>query len=233
MPDSEWCRYRISPVASTPRPPVPEKGITPDMVIPIYPNTDDPKGKGHVSVRPTPTFPFSNCCFWIESRMSLRVRVDRERGYDNDRAYQLDLAQHIAFTDGFEQDFAAMSRYQRKVAERPTSSSRRFRPRRHSAHGPWVTSSVDDMESDDDYALDDLESESQSDSGGRCGRSPSPTIPPSITDLLSLNLFGWDDDPSFQYIPLVDLWLDIAEHLTEDTIPSPAELWKEQEEIFT
>ncbi|KAI0716940.1 hypothetical protein C8Q76DRAFT_601397, partial [Earliella scabrosa] len=76
MPDSTWCRYRISPVATTPRPAVPDMGITSDMILPILPNVNHCKDQV-VSV--TPNFPFTNCCFWIQSQSSLRVRVDPER----------------------------------------------------------------------------------------------------------------------------------------------------------
>ena len=32
-------------------------------------------------------------------------------------------------------------------------------------------------------------------------------------------------------MPLVDVHLDLEEHLSADTIPTPAELWQEQETI--
>ena len=58
-----------------------------------------------------------------------------------------------------------------------------------------------------------------------------PPFPPSSEAVVTMNLFGWEYDPTFQYIPLVNLWLDIDQHLSEDNIPSPVELWKEQEAI--
>ena len=51
--------------------------------------------------------------------------------------------------------------------------------------------------------------------------------------VLSADLFGERsrDDPSVQVIPLVRVWLELEEHLTADTIPSPEELFKEVDEI--
>lgn len=45
------------------------------------------------------------------------------------------------------------------------------------------------------------------------------------------NAFGWEADPKFKFIPLVDIFLELEEHLTADTIPSPTDLWAEQEAI--
>lgn len=219
MPESPWCRYRASPIAITLRPAHPEKGITSDMVVPIYPNTDHSKGNIHISS--TPPFPFPNCYFWIESRMSLRVRVSRGlgRGYDNDKAYQLSIPQHLALANSFEYALDSISLYQQKFARTETNT--------RSTSQNTFRSAFDAHSSHDDFAVtdDDCDSYPVSD------RPLSPSLPPSITDLFALNLFGWDDDPTFQFIPLVDLRFEVEETFTSDTIPSPAELWKEQETI--
>ncbi|KAI0739745.1 hypothetical protein C8Q80DRAFT_1050456, partial [Daedaleopsis nitida] len=71
LPDSQWCRYCILPVATTLRPASQRNGITPDMVIPIAPNVDQLREKDALST--IPEFPFSNCYFWMDSRMNIRV----------------------------------------------------------------------------------------------------------------------------------------------------------------
>ncbi|RDX48699.1 hypothetical protein OH76DRAFT_1352000 [Lentinus brumalis] len=232
MPDSEYCRYRVNVVATELRPAVPEKGITRDMVIPIHPNTQHARAGTKVTV--TPAFPFSNCYFWIDGRLSLRVRVSRDRRYDNDKAYQLSIPQHVSLSDAFEHDFARINRFWR---ERRTMYAEE--------HIVEVSSLTSFGEPDDVFfaamsssfyteesALAE-EYVSSPDFSPERDSSPSstPPVPPSITDLLSLNLFGWDEDPSFQFIPLVDLWLDLDEHLTESSIPNPVGLWKEQEKV--
>ena len=53
----------------------------------------------------------------------------------------------------------------------------------------------------------------------------------SSSDSSVVDIFGLATDPANGLIPLVDCWLDIEKHLTEETIPSPDELEKEAEEI--
>ena len=50
-----------------------------------------------------------------------------------------------------------------------------------------------------------------------------------VEDLFSMGLFGWLPDPAKKYIPLANSWFELEEHLTERTIPSPVELWTEQQ----
>lgn len=45
------------------------------------------------------------------------------------------------------------------------------------------------------------------------------------------NVFGWEPDPRFKFIPLVDVYIELEEHLSADSIPNPDELWQEQEKI--
>ncbi|KAI0752791.1 hypothetical protein C8Q80DRAFT_476013 [Daedaleopsis nitida] len=228
LPDSQWCRYRVNPVATTLRPVVPGKGITPDMAIPIYPNKN--LARSDTLISPKPSFPFHNCYFWIESRTSLRVRVNRERTYDNDKAYQLDIPQHIALSDGFEKEFSrmrdALTNLRHDSADsrrRPTAALASAALSHYLSHDAGFESAL----TDDSDATSDADSDSCADSD----TSSTPTIPPSLAGLLKLNLFGWDHDPSFRYIPLVDIWLDIDSHLSASKIPSPVDLWREQQDI--
>ncbi len=48
-----------------------------------------------------------------------------------------------------------------------------------------------------------------------------------------LNLFGRDIDPTLPLIPLVDLWLDLGDHMRSEDIPSPDDWYKEEEEIVS
>ncbi|KAI0711706.1 hypothetical protein C8Q76DRAFT_622893 [Earliella scabrosa] len=205
MPDSEWCRYRVSPIATTLRPAVLRQGIMPDMVIPIAPHTAPcPQRDCVVS---TPTFPFTNCYFWLESRMFLRVRVSRTNRYTTDRSYMLDIPQHLAREDGFGEDYARISRFQKDMVQSATHTQ--------------VDSS--ELETTSDTVHDHDSSSPVMD------QSCSALVrPPTIKELVSTDLFGWDYNPATQYIPLVDLWLEIDDHLAADSIPSPVELWREQ-----
>ncbi|KAI1789187.1 hypothetical protein LXA43DRAFT_593032 [Ganoderma leucocontextum] len=106
MPDSEWCRYNVLPVATTLRPENPELGITRDMVLPIHPNT------AHLVV-PSPfickqdpahtfEFMFKNCFLWVESHTVLCLRVRRDNDeYNNSKAVSLNLRQHYRAINSF------------------------------------------------------------------------------------------------------------------------------------
>ncbi|KAI0697390.1 hypothetical protein C8T65DRAFT_662152 [Cerioporus squamosus] len=67
-------------------------------------------------------------------------------------------------------------------------------------------------------------------SGSREAQKQSTVTPMTSRDS-GVDVFGWDPDPNTAKLPLVDAWLDIDKHLTEDDIPSPLELQKEIEEI--
>ena len=130
--------------------------------------------------------------------MSLRVRVSREHGYDDRMAYQLNLQQHIDFVDGFGQDFRRVSQSQQL--------------QNVAIQRPERSQSLDSLK--DNSPCPEPKQHDEEDA--------------FISDLCSLDLFGWKHDPSIQYIPIVDLWLNIEDHLSEETIPSPTELWEEQ-----
>ncbi|RPD68980.1 hypothetical protein L226DRAFT_435205, partial [Lentinus tigrinus ALCF2SS1-7] len=101
MPGMRWCRYYVSPIGTTLRPPDESSGITSDMVVPIAPN------KGHTPERqpihPTPSFPFSNCYHWIFNDVTVRLRVHTE-GVEHDGAIKLPAAEHLAMKDAFSLD---------------------------------------------------------------------------------------------------------------------------------
>ena len=54
-----------------------------------------------------------------------------------------------------------------------------------------------------------------------------------VKEISRLSLFGWDPDPAVPLIPLVDLWLELEEHICAEDIPSPVEWYKEEEQIVS
>lgn len=54
-----------------------------------------------------------------------------------------------------------------------------------------------------------------------------------VKEISGLSLFGWDPDPAVPLIPLVDLWLELEEHICAEDIPSPVEWYKEEEQIVS
>lgn len=77
------------------RPEDPKYCFTPDMCIPIYPNTQHPSGTRE-PLRPTPSFPFGNCYHWIgpDVVMDLRIWSDGRR-YTPEERVSLPPLQHV------------------------------------------------------------------------------------------------------------------------------------------
>ena len=108
LPKSQWARYLVKPVAAVLRPVSSKYGITADMVMPIFPNVEYAKGREPLCAKPD--FPFSNCFFWIDSSMSLRIRP-LPGGYDlaKDRGVELPMAAHLDLKECWTEDHCRMS----------------------------------------------------------------------------------------------------------------------------
>ena len=72
----------------------------------------------------------------------------------------------------------------------------------------------------------------------RVSDAPESVEPPSVTSslrdfVLGADLFGEQahKDPTIHTVPLVRVWLELEEHLTAETIPSPEELFSEVDAI--
>lgn len=238
MSQSKWCTYRINPIASTLRAECPEWGITPDMVLPIPPNTAhlkvpnpfvDPKDPDYVFESP-----FKNCFFWVDSDTEVRVRVRRDGDeFDNSKAVTLPLRPHLRVMNGFTPDIATigefLSRPRDKPARHPPAAATDGTPSRppdphfDALNGRLPT--LLDVDGILGGRSDDTGSPSST-SGLDTSLTPSP-----FEDLLPMNIFGWLPDPTTKYVPLVNCWFELEEHLDENTIPSPVELWTEQQRI--
>ncbi|KAI0350613.1 hypothetical protein OH77DRAFT_1412657, partial [Trametes cingulata] len=72
FPTNFWYRYEVSVIATDLRAPEPDRGITPDMAIPIYPNTTHPHRRDPVYTESP--FPFSNCYHWVANKTAVRIR---------------------------------------------------------------------------------------------------------------------------------------------------------------
>ena len=69
--------YTVDIVGPGLRPDRPEDCFTPEMCIPIFPNSNHPSGRP--PVRTEPEFPFSNCYHWFCPDMQLTLRVKNEK----------------------------------------------------------------------------------------------------------------------------------------------------------
>ncbi|KAI0774899.1 hypothetical protein BD413DRAFT_307839 [Trametes elegans] len=112
VPDCETFKYMVFLIGPGLRPEVPERCITSDMCMPIFPNTiypadslvryrDDIQLIRHPflavrePLRTEPEFPFSNCCHWFCDRTTLDLRILNEgTDYRSMKHVELPADQH-------------------------------------------------------------------------------------------------------------------------------------------
>ena len=177
----------------------------------------------------------------MKSSTALRVRVKHgEDVYDNDNATKLAVSQRIALRTAWNHDHLRMHKLQQATLNDVPQSVQRSQLKggRHRVSYTTPTNPplprnypISDVSSDDDE--DEFSADvSSSEDGGEATALPAlPPVPPVMETAIDLDIFGWKADPKVPYVPLVDLWLDLEQHLSSSDIPSPTELWKEQETI--
>ncbi|KAI1786332.1 hypothetical protein LXA43DRAFT_59437 [Ganoderma leucocontextum] len=271
-PKSRWCRYSMSPISSTLRAEDRKNRLLPDMVVPIFPNTQC-SSEIKSPVRPTPSFPSSNCFHWMENVTNVRVRRSPSGElFDNARAVSLDAEQHVALQNAFSDEYDRVdgllsddSDDSASSASASTSSRAEsfpsippdalLDPKVLQACSPLDPSSYPLPPSDYTSSTGDTQAsippQSDNSSRRRVHRPGTPSETDSgssgssseadlkentsstAEELYALNLFGWDPDPTVPLIPLVDLWLELEEHVCAEDIPSPVDWYKEEEEIVS
>ncbi|TFK88030.1 hypothetical protein K466DRAFT_489729 [Polyporus arcularius HHB13444] len=235
MPKSKECRYSVKPVATCLRPADVENGVTPDMVMPIHPNTEHLRGRD--PIKASPKFPYDNCFFWIENKMSVCVKVN-PAGYDGGKAITVGAREHLAVSRCWSNDFERMESYLEYAeaghSASPPSAILRGLP------SPIITPSYyipppghqfQDDDDDDDDETDVHLGNTQYDGDDHLSLTAASDHLAELKQLFALNPFGWDRDPKEMFLPLVDLWLDLEEHLSAAEIPSPVDFYEEQAAI--
>ena len=208
--------------------------------MPISPNTQHLKSRPPLT--PQPSFPFKNCFFWTDSTTLLRVKV-RKEGYDDSGATKLTLDDHCNLLSCFNSEDSRMMQIIREYeATHPadTSVSRagdeseiegHLSPRgshvschpSSSSREPSPPSSISDPEDSSITTKPEPLFERSAN-----GSTSSVSSTESVDDLRGYNLFGWDPDPTVLFLPLVDIWLELREHLDESNIPSPLDFHEEE-----
>ena len=265
----------IWPIGTTLRPSKAESGITPDMVVPIAPNTQH--ARGYSPLHPTPFFPFPNCFHWIDNHMTIRVD-NKPDFYEHDGAISLPPLEYLHLNDIFADDFARIRKSLVEDRSCPTFQQDNFHPAGtcsydlpHSTEADFELRSyvADGEEPIDDERLSQAFEEiaiatgmttampPEEDDHGNASSDPTsnapvasdtrpgaePRRPPQRTDsgdtarsdttAVEPDIFGWNPDVTVGLLPLVDVWLDIDNHLTADKIPSPVDLEQEAEMIVS
>lgn len=231
LPTSTSCRYSVNPVATSPRPADPSKGITADMIMPIHPNTQNLGER--TPILSQPTFPYNNCFFWIESEMSVRVKVSPNE-YDDRKAIKVGALEHLAASRCWVNDWERMDLdafpedLQPKAEEYPPAVSNLL-PYTPTILTYTLPSLEDDLKDSEDSDTD--KEESEVDESHYLTPKLSPKHVAELQQFFSFDPFGWDYDPQAKFLPLVDLWLDLEEHLAAEEIPNPLGFYKEQNEV--
>ncbi|KAM5537959.1 hypothetical protein V8D89_008435 [Ganoderma adspersum] len=267
LPQSRWCRYSISPIGSSLRVEDKKNGLLPEMVVPIFPNTQFSTEK-RPPVRPSRSFPSSHCFHWIDSLTNIRVRrrLDRQL-FDDASAVSLNGQQHVAIQMAFSDDYERADRLlsddslsddNASLVSGSTSSQassvRSIPP--DALHDPKVRQACSPLDpalyppppsissgnsevpippqSDDSFRRRVVHRPATPDSDSSSDMDLDDEMRQSVArDIAGLNLFGWDPDPTVPLIPLVDLWLELEEHICVEDIPSPVEWHKEEEKIVS
>ncbi|KAI0327942.1 hypothetical protein GY45DRAFT_1436585 [Cubamyces sp. BRFM 1775] len=236
FPTNFWYRYDIIPIATTLRAEEPSNGITSDMVIPIYPNDYHPHGRPS-PIRPETPFPFPNCYHWIDTTEKIRIRR-RDEPFGDSNAVKLDAGEHVMINVKFSDDYKKIDDFLHELRVRaemerdggrrltpPTTSSALGSPSPEAcppfAH-PDVTSSGSEGRNSlpEDGNGDDS---SHQDHESNCDLT--------VGDLFRVDIFNLSHDHTAELLPVVDLWYELTDHLTADTIPSPLDFRKECEAI--
>ncbi|KAI0645114.1 hypothetical protein C8Q79DRAFT_752778 [Trametes meyenii] len=248
-PTNPWFRFEVDPIATTLRPEDREHGITPDMVVPIYPNTRHLRGRTPVQTE-TP-FPFPNCYHWIRNRMIIRIRRKAIR-YDDATALIVSIPNHRMIDHAFYDDYDRILAFQEKRAavtkqlpsgdetSRPSTPGEPSRAHRISQGPEWEDRLVCVDANDGD--VDSLPSGPRDFNDCATSFTTSATSlhtlqrtesHNSIVEILNLDAFGFNvDHDASELIPLVDMWFELTDHITADTIPSPTGLYQEWDTIM-
>ncbi|KAL7277683.1 hypothetical protein ACG7TL_008615 [Trametes sanguinea] len=235
-PTDPWFRYKVSLIGTTLRPEDKGQGITSDMVIPIFPNTFHPRGYRE-PIRTHPTFPFNRCFHWIKNDVTVRIRRKAIR-YDDANAVKVDVFQHMEIDKGFWEDYDRME----AIMSTSAGSSRGDQDSGHCDElespplGTLHTEDEEDIRStrtDDVDTLPEASSDTRStDSGYPPSDASSAMSQDSVAALFGMDILGLNMDDTVEFLPLVDMWYELTEHLAEEAIPSPVEFYKECDVIM-
>lgn len=241
FPGKPWYSFSISLLATTLREPDEGRGITAEMCIPIAPNDRHPLGRE--ALQTAPPFPFSHCYHWLSMQTDVRVRA-RAEGFDSDKAIKLPPSERVKMNCYWNMDFTQcrstqLEREQILSQLKEAASSCQPDPVMAPAEDALQTASaspsvpLDRGEGAVPQALagiaEDLEHHSDG-SGSDISSIRSTVSAHSADGIMSLGVFGHpSNDP--ELLPLVDLWLDLTEHIAAEEIPDPAGFLEERDQV--
>ncbi|KAI0629531.1 hypothetical protein C8Q77DRAFT_1140756 [Trametes polyzona] len=229
FPNKPWYRYTVSIIAPSLRDADQAKGYTPEMCVPIYPNTSHPTER--TPVRPKEPFPFCNCYHWLDMSADVRVLARPEKElFDRHKAVKLSSGEnydmkmfwtldHVRILD--ERDDASLS----------STSEEQSPPA--SPVQPYFGASTD-ITARGMIPLRSASTSSLSEISEICSSRSSvseESAANSLERIMRMDIFsGPNDDVAL--LPLCELWEDLsAQFENEEDIPHPAGFFQERDEI--
>ncbi len=207
-----------------------EECVTPDMCVPIFPNTSHPEGR--IPVRTEPPFPFDNCFIWSLPNLEIRV-CPRAEGFDWDETTRLptgpvdERSRWLDYEgeDRVRQHTARQARQQPDVVPNPHTSKE--------VSQSHPTPPVDRSHRAETAISPRAEDETSSISAGKSAYSCSMIASTdSIDSMTELERLFADPEESPELHPLCHLWCDLSTTIKQDGIPSPLLFFEERDAII-
>ncbi|KAI9067501.1 hypothetical protein FKP32DRAFT_266929 [Trametes sanguinea] len=235
FPNRPWYRFDVHSIAPCLPADEPEKGLTSDMCIPIFPNTQHPNGRAPVHPEPEGLFPYSNCYHWYQPvETTVRIRARPEEFDETNAASLSALTLTRMIFSSWREDGRKRSANLQALKVTPSSTKADTPPPMSAApshsNAPTLGGTVRDSNLDKARAapVNCLDSDSISTYSG----SGSIRSMDSDDDHLGpIDPFSAPDE-DVELVPLVDVWVsELADHLKQEDIPHPSELVAEVEEL--
>ncbi|KAJ8461987.1 hypothetical protein ONZ51_g11191 [Trametes cubensis] len=241
-PDQPWYKFDVQPIATSLRPGDKARCISSEMCIPVFPNTNHPNGRELLRPQPESLFPYDNCYHWFDMKARIRIRA-RPEEFDETNAVALSVRSRMQMSRSWDEDGLRMSADQRAL-QAARESPRQLdvdpnppsclslqtytTPETHDIHDEGVPCGRADASASRDS--EDVDHSSFiSESGPTTASEANPTR--SIEAINAMGIFTSPDDDA-DLLPLVDLWIsELADHLKQEDIPSPLEMFAEFDEI--
>lgn len=206
------------------------------MCVPIFPNTSHPRGR--TPLRTEPVFPYDNCYHWIQFRTDVRVRARPEK-FDERRAIHLPSDEYVEMGCHWGEDAPRMIEMRRQYRaatgwQDPDPQVSIESPCWQNTNTDWVCRGVKPVATKrevlfNQYQASSSASTSSVDSGSSYSDSHlSDESEDSVHALMGI-FAGPNQDVGV--LPLVDLWLDLADNLKQEDIPDPLEFLKERDAV--
>ncbi|PIL33725.1 hypothetical protein GSI_04350 [Ganoderma sinense ZZ0214-1] len=237
-PNEPWFMFDVIPIAPCLPP---NDGVsTPEMCVPVFPNTRHPSGRMHIHTNPQ--FPYDNCYHWSHARqLTVRIRAKPEQ-FDDDRATKLEPRELLTFWELSGPDRTCEELPEEDQSAHDSESCRSSTAAARNA--PSVHSQEQQLEGEP--ASEDRNKDSRHPTSGSpkwntgtAVESPSMRSFESASErsaraecrsIVRTGIFG-DPHEDKEVYPLVDLWVELADTLKQNDIPRPEDFYKEYDMV--